>query len=207
LLSASFTLGTQAQKAKSTTFDIPSAPLNEALAACARATRAVALIDNANISVYRSRPVRGYLTYEEAWKVMLSDSGFDLQFVGEHAFVIRKLTLGEVKGVPNADAGTARLVEKHAGHVRRSLSAQLCKDGSIAFGAFVALIGLYLTAEGIVRAASFEETTGDPEHDQRPEQALLRVTPEPIALPQPMTIRLSKWQGGTRWPCRSFAGR
>lgn len=107
--------GTPADTVTLKDYDIPSLPLNEALAVFQRVSLLQVEFDSAATSGLRSRPVTGSLAAPAALRTLLAGTGFLPRFAGERTIVLER------QSTPAAQTHTLRpvrvLARRHSGYV------------------------------------------------------------------------------------------
>ncbi|MBB1603740.1 hypothetical protein A9977_27275 [Variovorax sp. UMC13] len=184
-------------------FDLPSQPLQKALADFGGLTGHSVLVDSTLTQGRTAQAVRGVFPAQEALRLLLAGTGLHARYSGRDAFtLVPEPAAGELPmATPAASttapalAGTAApAAADFAGALQSAITQALCAAQPHSFGRYRAALQLWTGPEGRIRRASLLEPSGEAARDaellaQLRGLAIGRVPPPGLA--QPLTVLLS----------------
>jgi hypothetical protein len=178
-------------------FDIPSLPLESALAAFGAKTGFQVLYETALTAGRRSQEVKGRYTPDTALRRLLSGTGLNVDYIEDHAFTLMEASLQATR--------SAMEFREYLGVVQASLMAALCQRAETQPGAYNVAMQFSIGQTGRINNPRLLNSTGAETRDDALIAALSRLTvdrtPPPADMPQPVTMLLKSDERGAR-ECR-----
>jgi hypothetical protein len=174
-------------------FDIPSLPLESALAAFGTKSGFQVLYESTLTAGRRSHDVKGMYAPDTALRQLLSETGLSFDYIEDHAF-----TLVEVAPQPTR---SIRDFREYLGVVQADLMAALCQKAETQPGAYNVAMQFSIGRTGRIENPHLLNSTGAETRDSVIVAALSRLTVgriPPADMPQPVTMVLKSDQRGTR---------
>jgi hypothetical protein len=177
-------------------FDIPSLPLESALASFGAETGFQILYDTALTAGRRSHEVRGKYSPDTALRQLLSGTGLSFDYIEDHAFTLLEAPLGPTRSIAD--------FREYLGVIQRTLMAALCQRGETQPGTYNVVMQFSIGRTGRVENPHLLNSTGMESRDKAVEEALSRLAigrAPPGDMPQPVTVVLKSDERGAR-ECR-----
>lgn len=184
-------------------FDLPSQPLQKALADFGGLTGHSVLVDSTLTQGRTAQAVRGVFAAQEALRLLLAGTGLHARYSGRDAFTL--VPEPATAAVPMPEATTAptapglggvapSAAADFAGALQSAITQALCAAQPDSFGRYRAALQLWTGPEGRIRRASLLEPSGEAARDAEllarlRGLAIGRVPPPGLA--QPLTVLLS----------------
>jgi hypothetical protein len=166
-------------------FDLPAAPLIQALGRFMATTNIIVVVDGALAAGRDAAAVRGDFTPEGALQSMLSGTGLEPQAVGADAFTLVRDERPSMRPLPDFIA--------YAGAVQTALALALCRQSDTRPTRYRTAMRLWFDGDGNIRRAELASSTGDSGLDAEIVAALQGLTvgmAPPPGLPQPMKLAI-----------------
>jgi hypothetical protein len=179
-------------------FDLPEAPLIEALGRFMARTNIIVVVDGALVAGHHAAAVKGDFTPEGALQSMLSGTGLEAQEVGAGAFTLIRDERPEVRPPPD-------FIE-YASAVQTALATALCRRSDTKPTYYRTVMRLWFDHDGNVRQVELAISTGDGFLDTKIVTALRGLaigTAPPPDLPQPMKLAILP-RAGNDSMCRRY---
>jgi Secretin and TonB N terminus short domain len=199
-------------------FDIPAQPLVTALRAYGEATGVAVLFDDPLIQGRQSPGVRGIFNPADALRELLAGTGLRAQYAAHGGFTVvpdakpgAEATLSfAAPPAGNDNDDTPSFVEEgYARELQARVTGALCQSTKTRPGTFRLAMQLWIADTGTVEKANLLDTTGDDSVDGAIASAVrgLRLSPPPLAMPQPVTLLLRPRAPGQADPCVAVSTR
>lgn len=189
-----FASGVHAQSADPEfSFDIPSQPLESALATFGAKTGFQVLYETALTVGRRSREVKGVYTPDIALRHLLLGTGLSFDYIENHAFTLAEAPLRPTRTIAD--------FREYLGVVQSSLMAALCQRVETQPGAYNVAMQFSIGRTGRVENPHLLNSTGVESRDNAVVAALSRLTvgrTPPADMPQPVTMVLKSDERGAR---------
>lgn len=174
-------------------FDIPSLPLEEAIAAFGAASGYQVLYETALTIGLWSHQVKGTYTADTALRRLLAGSNLRSDYIEDHAFTLMR-----------AELPTARTIadfRDYLGVVQSSLMAALCQRGETRPGAYNVVMQFSIGRTGRIENPLLLNSSGVESRDNTLQAVLSRLIFDrgpPADMPQPVTMVLKSDGRGAR---------
>ncbi|MDM0089965.1 MULTISPECIES: STN domain-containing protein [unclassified Variovorax] len=181
-------------------FDLPSQPLQKALADFGGLTGHSVLVDSTLTQGRTAQAVRGVFAAQEALRLLLAGTGLHARYSGRDAFTLvpepatAEVPMPEATTAPGLGGVAPSAAADFAGALQSAITQALCAAQPHSFGRYRAALQLWTGPEGRIRRASLLEPSGEAARDAEllarlRGLAIGRVPPPGLA--QPLTVLLS----------------
>lgn len=181
-----------AAPASSLAFDIPSQPLDQALAQYSHVTGLTVLVDGALVAGRRSSAVIGVFTAHDALQRLLQGQPLALRYASARSFTLVARHDVQPDTSQSNPTGIALAGTHYGARVQQALKQTVCRVRDLLPSGYRALVQLWVGPQGDIERVSLVESTGSAQVDARLTAALARAEPGvlPAGMPQPITVLL-----------------
>jgi hypothetical protein len=174
-------------------FDIPSLPLDTALATFGAKSGYQVLYEAALTVGRQSHEVKGVYTPDVALRQLLSGTGLNFDYIEDHAFTLLEASLRPTRNVMD--------FREYLGIVQSGLMALLCQRAETQPGTYNVAMQFSIGRSGSIENPHLLNSTGVETRDNAVMVALSRLTvgqAPPADMPQPVTMVLKSDERGAR---------
>ncbi|VFR25106.1 Outer membrane TonB-dependent transducer VreA of trans-envelope signaling system [plant metagenome] len=173
-------------------FDIPTQPLDQALAQYSHVTGLTVLVDGALVVGRRSAAVIGVFTAHDALQRLLQGQPLALRYASARSFTLVARHDVRQEASQSNPTGIALTGTHYGARVQQALKQAVCRVRDLLPGGYRALVQLWVGPQGGIDRVSLVESTGSAQVDARLTATLVRAEPGvlPAGMPQPITVLL-----------------
>lgn len=184
-------------------FNIPAAPLEDALGSFGRVTKEQLVLDALMLDGRQSHPVVGRFTPEAALRQMLVGTGLMVRAIEGQGYAI----LGATPDVAMRRSEPASRFDAYSTQLQTALGKALCGRSDTIPGHYRTMLRLRVGASGAIDYVQLLTPSGDLGRDSRLTEQMrgLAIGAPPPGLPQPITLLVTS-EGASSAYCAQFGG-
>ncbi len=193
-------------------FDIADQPMADALQAYSMVTGTQVMFETSAMEGYRSAPVRGEFTAEEALQMLLANSDLKVRYAHASAITVARASAPDIDAPPDnalapaadfalstlnvvaAPANDRNRMSEYIGAIQVDIQRALKKTAKGNSGEYRAEVKLWVDQSRTVQRAELSRSTGGKERDTTVVSALQGLVlsqPAPANTPQPIRFMIA----------------